>query len=426
VGAERVLVRAVAYYAYGFRRAQSSGLISYVRAMRDELTARGIGVKVMTREADADDDSAFLLESRGLIRRAAGLLSRAAGGRFGGLDEQLAIAVGAFKLERAQPISLFEIEEHAGLANLLLAAPLRAPVIVRMHGPHFLVAGADAVPRDREAENLDRLERSVAQRAFALTVPSHDTLRRIRAHWQLPLPHAHVVPNATPRLPERSCWQGDMQGPILFVGRSDRIKGFDLVVRAFAKLAARFRRHELWLVGPERTLRDGGRTYTRVADFLEDALPDAALRARVKFLGTLPPEEIVQLRRKASCLLVASRFETFCLAAVEAMMAGCPLVVPDGSAPAEIVDDHESGLTFANEQVDDLARAIAELLSDAELARKLGARARSVALSRYAPESVVDRTLEIYAEVVAAAQASGPRWLKAAPLRSGASTRPGS
>ena len=45
------------------------------------------------------------------------------------------------------------------------------------------------------------------------------------------------------------------------------------------------------------------------------------------------PEEVRALRKQAACVLVASRFETFCLAAVEAMMAGCPLIVPSGSAP---------------------------------------------------------------------------------------------
>jgi glycogen(starch) synthase len=415
VGATRVdamgLVKSVAYYAYGFRRAQVSGLITYVRSMRDALQARGVDVKVMARECDADDPVAVPLVSQGLSRRAAILASRAAGGRFGALEEQLVIAQAALRLERSQQVSLFEIEEHAGLANLLLLAPTRAPTVVRIHGPHFLVAGADAAPWDREAQTMDALERSVAARAFALTVPSHDTLKRIRTHWKLELPRARVVANSSPVLADEHCWAGDMRGPVLFVGRSDRLKGFDLVVRAFAKIAARFPTRELWLVGPERELRDGGRSYTRVADFLAEALPDAAVRARVKFLGARPPEEVTRLRRSAACVLVASRFETFCLAAVEAMMAGCPLIVPDASALSEIVDDYDSGLRFKAEDVDDLARAITEILSDEPLARRLGARAREVARARYALDSVADRTLDIYAEIVAAARAAPPHRL---------------
>jgi glycosyltransferase involved in cell wall biosynthesis len=402
------LVKSVAYYAFGFRREQVSGLITYVRSMRDALQARGVGVKVMARETDADDPDAVPLLSRGLSRRAAILASRALRGRFGALEEQLVIAQGALSLERREPISVFEIEEHAGLANLLLLAPTRAPVIVRIHGPHFLVAGADAAPWNDEARTMDALERSVAARAFALTVPSQDTLTRIREHWQLELPRARVVANSAPVLPDEQCWAGDCAGPVLFVGRSDRLKGFDLVVRAFAKIAARFPTRELLLVGPERELRDGGRSYSRVADFLADVLPDASVRARVKFLGALPPAEVTRLRQRAACVLVASRFETFCLAAVEAMMAGCPLIAPDACALSEIVDDYQSGLKFKAEDVDDLARAIGELLSDEPLARRLGARAREVARARYALDGIAERTLDIYSEIVTAARSAPP------------------
>jgi glycosyltransferase involved in cell wall biosynthesis len=106
--------------------------------------------------------------------------------------------------------------------------------------------------------------------------------------------------------------------------------------------------------------------------------------------------------------VVASRFETFCLAAVEAMMAGCPLIAPDASALTEIVDDHQSGLKFKTEDVDDLARALSELLSDEQLARRLGTRAREVARARYALDSIAERTLDIYSEVVTAARAAPP------------------
>jgi glycosyltransferase involved in cell wall biosynthesis len=401
------LVESVCFYAYGFRRTHVSGLVTYVRSMRDGLSARGVDVKVLTHECDEGDPHAVPIAARGLARKAAALAGRFAGSRLGGLEFQLDVARGARALERRQRVSLFEVEEHAGLANLLLFAA-RAPVVVRMHGPHFLVAGADAAPWDRQAQAMDALERSVAMRAFALTVPSQHTLASIRKQWKAELPHARVLPNSVPVIPSEACWSGDADGPILFVGRADRLKGFDLVVRAFGKIAAQFPKHELWLVGPERELRDGSRSYTRVADFLADALPDAAVRARVKFLGQQPPEEVVRLRAKASCVLVASRFETFCLAAVEAMMAGCPLIAPDGSALSEIVDDHQSGLKFRNEDSDDLARAIAELLANPELAHKLGARARAVALERYALDRITERALEIYADVVSEARAAPP------------------
>ncbi|HEX6244446.1 MAG TPA: glycosyltransferase family 4 protein, partial [Polyangiales bacterium] len=224
-------------------------------------------------------------------------------------------------------------------------------------------------------------------------------------HWQHDLPHARVIANSSPELPDSACWAGDTKGPILFVGRADRHKGADLVVRAFAQLAKRFPQRELWLVGPERDVRDDGRYYARFSDFLAAEIEDAEVRSRVRLLGALPPTEVAKLRRQAGCVLIASRYETFCLAAVEAMMAGCPLIAPDASALPELVQDNVSGLLFRSEDALDLARALGTLLEQPDLARRLGAEARSDARQRFSPRAVVDETLQFYAELAAAAAA---------------------
>ena len=396
-------MRAVAYYANDLRGDNASGLTTYVRSMRDALTERGLDVKVMTRHADEGDPSAELLPSSRWIRRASNWTTRLSQGRIAPFEECLAIALRAAALDR-QGCELFEIEEHWGLGDLLLRAPLRAPVVVRAHGPHFLVAHAGQEPWDAHAQLMDRRERRVALAADALTVPSKDTLRRIREHWQHDFPHARVIANSSPELPDDACWAGDTGGPILFVGRADRHKGADLVVRAFAQLAPRFPGRELWLVGPERELRDGGRVYARFGDFLQAELQDAEIRGRVRLLGALPPKEVARLRRLAGCVLVASRYETFCLAAVEAMMAGCPLIAPDASALPELIQDDVSGLLFRNDDADDLARVLTTLLEQPELARRLGDEARRTARLRFSPRAVVDETLQFYAELAARTQ----------------------
>lgn len=405
-------MRSIAYYAIDFRRSNASGLVTYVRSMRDSLRARGIDVRVMTRAADAGDDSAEILPPSRWLRRVSSWSARLSGGRIAPFDENLAIAHRALGLER-RGCELFEIEEHWGLAGLLLRAPLCAPVVVRTHGPHFLVAKANHWPWDRHAQHMDALERASALGANALTVPSRDTLRRIREHWQHDLPHARVIPNSTPELTEAQCWAGNTRGPILFVGRTDRLKGADLVVRAFARIAAQFPERELWLAGPEQELRDDGRSYPHFADFLADVLPDASVRARVRVLGAQTPDQVIALRRQAGCVVVASRFETFCLAAVEAMIAGCPLIAPDASALPELIDDGVSGLLFESGDAVDLAGALETLLQQPELARRLGQRAREEAQSRFSPRAVVDDTLQFYADTIARAHRAPPRLARA-------------
>lgn len=368
--------------------------------MRDALCERGVNVRVIAHHADAEDKSAEVSPAPSWLRRASSLTTRLSRGRLTAFEEGANIARTARELERREGTALFEIEEHRGLGNWLLRTPLKAPVIVRTHGPHFLVAPANRWPWDEVA---DRNERVSAMRAFALTVPSHDTLKHIRAHWQLELPHARVIPNSTPELPKELNWARDDKGPILFVGRTDRLKGMDLVVRAFGKIAERFPERELWLVGPEFELREDGRSYATLAEFLEAVLP-LEVRGRVKYLGPKTRDEVQLLRQKAACVLVASRFETFCLAAIEAMMAGCPLIVPNASALPELVEDNVTGLLFASEDADDLARQIARLLEQPAFAAKLGDAAQKAARARFSPRVVVDETLAFYRQVLEAAR----------------------
>jgi glycosyltransferase involved in cell wall biosynthesis len=395
-------MRSVAYYANDFRGTNASGLTTYVRSMRDALCAREIDVRVLTRVADSADPNAEILAPSHWLRRASNWTTRLSGGRIAPFEESLAIAWRAKTLDD-RGCELFEVEEHWGLADLLLRTPLRAPVVVRAHGPHFMVVQVSQLPWDAHAQRMDQRERDVALRADALTVPSRDTLRRIREHWQHDFPHARVIANSTPELPQAQCWAGDSAGPIVFVGRTDRHKGADLAVRAFAQIAAQFPERELWLVGPQRELRDEGRCYAHFADFVAHAIPDASVRARVRVLGAKTPKEVTALRQQASCVIVASRFETFCLAAVEAMMAGCPLIAPDGSALPELIQDNVTGLLFSNDDAHDLARALRLALEQPELARRLGAAARDEALCRFAPHAVVEETLQFYAETVAQA-----------------------
>jgi GT2 family glycosyltransferase/glycosyltransferase involved in cell wall biosynthesis len=78
---------------------------------------------------------------------------------------------------------------------------------------------------------------------------------------------------------------------------------------------------------------------------------------------------------RAGCLLHCAPREPFGLAVAEALAAGCPVVVPDGGGPAEIVDD-ACGLRYRPGDAAGAARAIVQVLSDPERALAMGAAGR--------------------------------------------------
>lgn len=400
-------IRSIGFFTYSARRSEASGATAYVNSMRDGLKGVGVQPRILAAEADDGDPDVVLLPKLRGLRRAAGLLERAFPQRFVGIEMRAAVAMGAARLARGggagraarEPVAIVEVEEHAGLAGLAMRVPLRCPVAVRLHGPHFL-ARQSLEPWGRRDDAIDRLERDAVARAAILTAPSRDVLERVRRRWGLDLPNARVVPNITNPISEDACWGGRVDGPILFVGRFDAVKGADLVVRAFGEIARRHPERELWLVGPARGLVEGGRRYETVESYLAEVLPDVAVRARVKVLGQRTSAEIAPYRRQCGCVVVASRYETFCLAASEAMMAGCPVIAADAGALPELVEPDRSGLLFAAGDASALAAALSRLFENPELARSVAAEARHRATARYLPAVVIPQMLDVYEAAV--------------------------
>ncbi|MFP4145155.1 MAG: glycosyltransferase family 4 protein, partial [Phycisphaeraceae bacterium] len=167
----------------------------------------------------------------------------------------------------------------------------------------------------------------------------------------------------------------------------------------FAQLARELPKLRLVMVGPDRGLRDdAGRRWSLEA-YLAERLTD--VRDRVEVLGELEPERLGLLRRQAMVTIVPSRYEVFGYTAVEAMAAGCPVVVSEAGGLAEMVQDGRNGLFAQPGDAADLARQVRRVVEDPELARRLGGQARADVGERYTPEVVARRTLAFYGEVVA-------------------------
>ncbi len=169
---------------------------------------------------------------------------------------------------------------------------------------------------------------------------------------------------------------------LLFVGRFDKRKGGDLVLRAFDALAKADPSLQLTFVGP-----DGGvaEAHGRRLGF-DDAraiLCDGSAGSRIDYRGGLDPQQIYPLRANAYLTIVASRWENQSYTALEAMAQGCPLVSSDAGGQSEFVVDGSTGLLAKAGSDDELRERIATLLLDPHLAAELGRRAREHALTQH-------------------------------------------
>ena len=169
---------------------------------------------------------------------------------------------------------------------------------------------------------------------------------------------------------------------LVFIGRLEPRKGIDVLLPLVPDLLARHPRVCFDFVGNDRIPAPGGGTW-RAA--LEAALAPAA-RPRVAFHGALPDPRLRGFYRAADIVIAPSRFESFGLVHVEAMMHGKPVIGCRAGATPELIEDGRTGLLAEPGDAASLQACIERLLADPGLRRRLGEAARAEFLDRFTRE----------------------------------------
>ncbi|HVZ48061.1 MAG TPA: glycosyltransferase family 4 protein [Gemmatimonadaceae bacterium] len=174
-----------------------------------------------------------------------------------------------------------------------------------------------------------------------------------------------------------------------YVGRLKRYKGVDLLIRAFARVAA-----------PEAVLEIAGAGDFRSA--LEALARSLDLGDRVRFLGFVSEAEKLALLRRAWAVVLASPKEGWGLTNVEAAACGTPVVASDSPGIRESVRDGETGFLAPHGDVPALAAAMERLAAEHALVERMGQAGR-----RFAETLTWDRAAAETEEHLAWAAARG-------------------
>jgi GT2 family glycosyltransferase/glycosyltransferase involved in cell wall biosynthesis len=217
-----------------------------------------------------------------------------------------------------------------------------------------------------------RAIRAACRRARVVLVPSQtvardlDAVGALRDRLQIVNPGVELERFGAKRKPARP-------PEVLVLGALVAWKRPDLALEAIALARRQLPDLRLRLVGAPLQGQD-------------DVLRELQQRARrpdlaggVELPGPTPRPELDLAR--AGCLLHCAPREPFGLVVAEALAAGCPVVVPDGGGPAEIVDG-TCAVRYPPGDAAAAARAIVEVLSDPERATAMGAAGRRRAHAR--------------------------------------------
>jgi N-acetyl-alpha-D-glucosaminyl L-malate synthase BshA len=122
------------------------------------------------------------------------------------------------------------------------------------------------------------------------------------------------------------------------------------------------------------------------------------LRDRVFFLGNIPNlEEVVGA---CDLFLLPSESESFGMVALEAMASEAAVIATNTGGLPEVVIDGETGYLLPVGDVTGMAERAVEILRDDALRRRMGKRAREVAIERFAEPKIVPMYRELYERVI--------------------------
>jgi colanic acid/amylovoran biosynthesis glycosyltransferase len=180
-------------------------------------------------------------------------------------------------------------------------------------------------------------------------------------------------------------------GLILHVGRLVEKKGATLLIDALARV----KKATLAIVG-EGPLRGA----------LERQVQGAGLGDRVRFLGSLPPDEVAGWMRRAAILAAPSLTardgdsEGLPNVVVEAAASGLPVVASRHSGIPEAVVDGETGLLIPENDIAALTGALAALLESEGMGREMGVASRTLAERKFDRVRLNARLEDIYDDLV--------------------------
>lgn len=200
------------------------------------------------------------------------------------------------------------------------------------------------------------------------------------------MPNIQVIPNAALFMADR---YADMSRKrVIAVGRLDYQKGFDRLIDA-------------WQIECSTGLFQEWRL-----DIFGQGEWKDMLKARVKEYGLQnslhlnePTKEIAKEYADSSMLVMSSNYEGFPMVMIEAMACGLPVVTFDFKCgPKDIIHNGKNGLLVKNGDIQGLAEAMIQLMSDDQLRKSMSVEARKVTQT-YSEEVVMRQWVSLFDEV---------------------------
>ncbi|MGO8947842.1 MAG: glycosyltransferase [Ktedonobacterales bacterium] len=387
------------------RTRDAGGMNVYIRGLARELGSGSMYVDIFTRRTDPSlPPIEWLNDQVRLIHIPAGPETNLPPSELFPYVEDFMRRVAHFSNRQEHDYDI--VHSHywlSAVAGLSLAHLWDVPHVTMFHTVERLKGMQYGHQTTATAASLLRMEREghIAASVDQIVVSTEHEREQLHKLYGLPYSLLSIIPcgvdleafspgSASERLAARTLVAPGSTPMLLFVGRLDPIKGLDLLLESVALMRTPAR---LTIVG-------GNPAGDPEVERLRERARELGLRERVFFPGAVPQTELCRYYRAADALVVASRYESFGLAAVESLACGTPVAAAQVGGLPSIVREGENGILVRWRCPEYFAERLDALLADSAGLARMSAHARS-SVQRFDWRRIGDKVRTLYQQLTA-------------------------
>jgi glycogen(starch) synthase len=313
---------------------------------------------------------------------------------------QVMEARGRALLTGGQPFDLIHAHDWLVVfAGQPLKHEFHIPLIATVHATERGRVRGGTLHTDLQ-RNIHGAEWWLVYEAWRVIACSYHMASEVQAFFHAPMEKIDVVPNGVNPYPNgrwaqtdldtcKACYGASGRQVVFSVGRLVHEKGFHLLVEAVPRILSEFPNTQFVMAGrgPE-------------APYLAQRAKSLGVADHVSFPGFISDQERDCLYHVAACAVFPSLYEPFGIVALEAMAAGCPVVVTEIGGLGEVVRHGKTGVTIYPDDVQSVAWGVLHTLRNPALAAARAEAAQEVVRLEFNWDTIAARTIDVYQRVL--------------------------
>lgn len=291
----------------------------------------------------------------------------------------------------------FDVVEYPDLdaEGWIFALYHRKSIVVHLHLPVIMwYPNQEVLMNHRDINWASVLEKFAIQRADAIISPSKLMVELVRDKKWLKGKSVTIIPNSI----DLSDWSDitpvmETQPVVLSLGWLGHNKAPEILVEALAIIRKRISSAKAYFVGESLESRDG----LVYRDWIEKTSSDLD---GCEFVGYVPHDSVKYYFSLSRILVISSWFESYSIAALEAMACGRPVIMTEKTGVAELVQKYGTGVVVPPGDPNAVADALFPFLEDSDYAAEVGERGKMLVRELHDSEKIATQHEKVYRQAI--------------------------